>query len=248
MRNYRVSCLIFIISLFCGGNILAGAETPAFKFPTLILYKLVQKAAIMGECTLSYEYESNQEGISGLKLTNFQGMGRSSNETFHTYLFSKNYSLYAAIVKKGGKTIQEIRLKDGINFEYKKEKVFVYKDAKQPGLQTELFTQFPVIDLLSSIFIVSQRVSSGEYKKKAPYNFIFNQSTKIAEISYAGQGTAPFLGKNITTEILLISIRDVEMFRMYVYKDPEGFYFPVSITISGDSGTLEMRADRVVNH
>ena len=223
------------------------ADAP-FKFPGRIQFKLIKDGNFLGDCQLFYKEKTNKKNISSLKLTNFQGLGSSSQETFVTYMFTDNSSIYADFLSDGKKMIHELRLKDGVTFDLKKGQVFIYKEfngQKNPEIQTELFTQYPVINLLSTFFMTAKRVALNEHMKTVKFNLIFGQSTKIAEMNYLGTGKEPFQGKEISTEVMSLNISSVEMFRLKIFKDKDGYCFPVNITISEVGGTFEMRADRI---
>ncbi len=65
-----------------------------------------------------------------------------------------------------------------------------------------------------------------------------------------GEEKFSFQGKDITVNTMTIRYNDVEMFRLKIYKDKEGYYFPVSIAIAVDfsgrnQGAFELRADKI---
>lgn len=242
MKKINVLAIIILLVMGSVHHLWAGAP---FKFPGMIQFKLLKNDNILGECKLLYQENTNKKNISSLKLRNFQGLGYTSQEGFLTFIFKDNSSIYAEFLSKGKEKIYEIRLKEGITFDMKKGQIFIYKEEAKPEMQTELFTKYPVIDLLSSFFVTSKRVALGQYKKTEKFNLIFDKSTKVADMKYMGSQKEPFQGKNVDTQVLSITIRDVEMFRMAIFKDKDEYCFPVSVMISYDGGTFEMRADRV---
>ena len=237
--------IFFIMVFLLLGNVQQTAAKATFKFPARIKYKLLKNDNIVGNCFLIYEKKTDKPGISSLRLTKFQGFGLTSQEQFLTYIYTKHSSLYAQFLLKGGTEIRQIRLKKGLTFDLKKENVFIYQEKAKPQMQTELFTKYPVIDLLSTFFVTSERVASGNYKKGKMHNLIFDKSTKIAKMKYLGPEDAPYKGEMVSTEVISITINNVEMFRLKIYDNGNGYYFPVSITITEGTGTFEMRADRI---
>lgn len=222
----------------------------SFKFPSRISFKLFKNGSFVGECQLLYSEKTNKKGISSLKLTNFQALGISSRESLITYIFSDNFSIYADFVKKGAKVVSEFRLKEEEGFDGTEGQVFVHKELKKDDeIKTEISTQHPVLDLLSTFLVSSQRVASGEHKKKEPFNLLFDRSTKIVDMVYIGTEIEPYQGENVKTEVLSITIRSVEMFRLKIFKDKDGYCFPLSITLAdftdNKEGTFEMRTARV---
>lgn len=252
MRKFSILAVIVIVLLAIGSAQNMWAKD-SFKFPSRISFKLYKNGSFVGECQLLYREKTDKKGISSLKLTNFQALGISSRESLITYMFSKNFSIYADFVKKGAKVVSEFRLKEETGFDGKKGEVFVHKEFKTDDdeIKTEIPTQYPVLDLLSTFLISSERVASGELKKKKkePFNLLFGRSTKIVAMVHIGTEKEPYKGKTVDTEVLSITIRSVEMFRLKIFKDKDGYCFPLSITLSdftdNKEGTFEMRTARV---
>lgn len=216
-----------------------------FKFPQRIQYKMLKNDNIVGECQLLYQEKTNKNGISTLKLKDFQGLGITSQESYISYIFTDNSSIYATFLLKGKEKIYEIRLKEIIGWDMKKEHAFVYKEEAKPEIQAPFYTKYPVIDLLSSFFVTSKRVALGVYKKTEKFNLLFDKSTKIAEMKYMGCQKVPFQGKEVFTDRLTITISNIEFLRMNIFTDCDGYCFPVSVLIAYQGKTFEMRADRV---
>ena len=246
----KISILVIIIFLLEFGvqNVWAG---DSFNFPKRIKFKLLKSDRIMGSCRLDYTKKADYKGTSRLTLKNFEGFGLTSQEWLLTYIFSHDSSIYATFLMKNKIKFSEIRLKEGVGFDGKKGKVFVYRKLDTPDeMQTELFTKYLVIDLVSSLFVTSQRVATGKYKDVQKFNFFFGKSTKIMDMMYIGKEKAPFQGKEVDAHVLTIRYNNVEMFRLKIFKDKDGYCFPVSVTVVTDfSGnnqeSFEMRADKV---
>jgi hypothetical protein len=224
----------------------AASKKSDFLFPQRIQYNISQNGAALAKCTLLYTNNSNKEGISILRLMEFQGMGRTSDDQLVTYMYKKNASVYADfLTKPGGQKVYEIRLKEGMTFDLKKENVFIYKELAGAQMQTELFTQYPVISLQSSFFVASMRVGNGTHKTNKKYNLLWDKSTKIAQMNYKGTGTSNYKNKDVPVEILSISVRGVEIFLLKIFRDKDGYCFPVSITLFNDKDTVEMKVHQV---
>jgi hypothetical protein len=234
--------------------ILLGAHhswsNESFKFPTMIKFKLLRNNKIIGSCQFFYEEETNKEGISSLRMKNFEGFGFTSQEWLATYIFAKDSSIYADFIMKGRKAISEIRLKkEAIGFDGKKGKIFIYKDLESPGeMQTEIFTEYTVIDLLSMFFVVSKKVASGK-EEAEKFNFLIDKSTKIVDMISMMEEKVPFQGKEVDTHVFSFTYHDREIFRVKIFKDRNGFCFPVSVEIvtdfTGSGQSIELRADKV---
>lgn len=137
-------------------------------------------------------------------------------------------------------------------FDLEQGKVFKYKEGDNSQLQTEIFAKYKVIDLLSSFFIGSKRVAEGSHAQPQKYNFFFDKSTKIVDMVHLGSEQAPFDGKMVDTELLVMTISNVEIFRLNIYKDPTGYCFPVIVSIkdyrNDSNDTFELRADEIIRN
>lgn len=247
----KISALVIIVCLLGFGNRIIWAKED-FKFPKAVKYKILKNDKVVGSCALTYEETGKREDISTLRLINFEGLGITSQEWMLSYILKKDSSTYATFVKKGKNTISEIILKERMGFDGTKGQAFVYKEYNtQSGeMQTELFTQHPVIDLVSSFFVTSQKAAEQTYSKVEKFNFLFGKSTKIMDMVYAGEENVPFEGKEVSTHVLIIRYNNVEIFRFKIFKHPDGYYFPVSIVLVTDftenkEESFEMRASEI---
>ena len=241
----RKLAILIIAALLLFPGVHKSWANNLFKFPQRIQYKMLKNNLIVGECYLLYQERTNQKGISSLKLKNFQGLGFTSRQSFHTYIFTDNSSIYATFLLEGKEKIYEIRLKEGLTFDLKKERFFVYKEEAKSEIQAPLYTQYHVIDLFTSFFVTSKRVALGDYKKTEKFNLLFDKSTKVVEMKYMGCQKSPFQGKEVFTDLLTITTSNIELFRMNIFTDRDGYCFPVAVLISYPGETFEMRADRV---
>jgi hypothetical protein len=245
----KLSVLLLTVCLIIVGAQNQWADS-SFKFPKMIKFKLFKNDTIVGGCQFSYEEKTNKEGISYLNMRNFEGIGFTSQEWLATYIFAKDSSIYADFIMKGKKAISEIRLKeDALGFDGKKGKIFLYKDLESPDeMQTEIFTEYRVIDLLSMFFVVSKKVASGK-KEVEKFNFLIDKSTKIVDMVPMMGEKVPFEGKEVDANVFSFTYHDLEIFRVKVFKDKNGFCFPVSVKIvtdfTGSGQSIELRADKV---
>lgn len=246
----KISILMIVVCLTGLGvqNLWAG---DSFKFPSTIKYKLLKNDKVMGSCRLSYDIKGKFPETSTLRLVDFEGLGLTTQEWLLTYIFAKDSSIYATFTLKGKRKVSEIRLKEGMGFDGKSGQVFVYKKLDSPEeMQTELFTQYPVIDLISSFFVTSQMVAADNHSKTEKFNFLFGKSTKIMDMMYVGTDKIPYRGREVSTQVLIVRYNNVEIFRFKIFKDSNGYFFPVSVVVVTDftgSGqeTFELRADQV---
>ena len=223
----------------------------SLKFPKMIKFKLFKNDKIVGRCQFFYSKETKIDDVSSLRLKNFEGLGFTSREWLFTYIFTGDSSIYADFIMRGKEDkVSEIRLiKDAVGFDGKKGKIFRYKDLESPDeMQTEIFTEYTVIDLLSMFFVVSKKVVSGK-KEVEKFNFLIDKSTKIVDMVPMLEEKAPFEGKEVDTHVFSFTYHDREIFRVKIFKDRDGFCFPVSVEIvtdfTGEGQKIELRADQI---
>jgi hypothetical protein len=249
MRKIRILIIIMCLLGLGVQNVWPGS---AFKFPASIKYKLLKNDKVVGSCKLTYSEKGKLQDTSTLKLINFEGLGITSQEWLLTYILKKDSSIYANFTMKGQKPISQIRLVKGMGFDGKTGQVFKYEKPNSPDeMQTEIFTTHPVIDLISSFFVISQKVAHGEHSTSQKFNFLFGKSTKIMNMMYMGDEDVPFSGKMVSAYVLVITYNNREIFRFKISREDKDCYFPVSVILVTDftentQETLELRADEVL--
>ena len=247
-----IPLLLIVILIVIGLQHLWPYE--AFKFPSATKYKLLKNDKVIGNCLLTYEKKGKLEETSALTLKGFGGLGLTYQEWLFTYILTRDSSVHATFKMKGKKLISEIRLKESLGFDGRSGKVFVCKDVYSPyEFQAELFTQYPVIDLVSSFFVTSQKVASGNHSKPEMFNLLLGKSTRIIEMRYTGIEKIFYQGKEVSTLVLVLINRnnDEEIFRFKIFKDANGCCFPVSAVLTyftgGSQEIFEMRATEIKN-
>lgn len=254
MKRISISLVVFVLIMITQ----TGWSQTQFKFPEKIQFKLLKNDRVMGSCNFQYKEKSERKGfgrnLSYLKMGKFQAFGLTLEDVWYTYIFRDTLSVYSdsAVKKNEKKPFVQIELKEGIRFDMGKGQVFIYREKNSKrSVQTELFTKHKVISFLSCLFIASRRVALGEHQQVKPYNLIIEKSTKIVEMKYLKQEKAPFLGKMVPVEVILLTNpnnKDMEVIRMRIFKDSEGYCFPVSILYNPkQQDSFEMRADKVQN-
>ncbi|MCK4761252.1 MAG: caspase family protein [Candidatus Aminicenantes bacterium] len=202
----------------------------SFKFPEKIGYKILKNGAIMGDCYLRFKEETFKQGSSSLRFTGFDGMGLTSKDSLITFIFGRDLSIYASIFMKDKKTFSEWRLKEGLAFDGKKGKEFIFKErGSSDEIHRENFIRFKVIDFLSSFLIASQRIQSGKYERPGNFNLILGERVYTVRFLYFGRDEVPFQGKNVRTHVLVMTHNSVEILRYYIYKNEKGACFPVKV-------------------
>jgi hypothetical protein len=180
-------------------------------------------------------------------LKNFRGMGLQSNERLITYIFKDDLSLNATFLQRDKEIIYEIKLTEGVSFLGTQTTVFNYKKANSKGItQTEVFSEDPVVNLLSAFVIVSNIVARGEYHTKN-FNLLLDDVTRIVEIAHHGREYIVFQGQDVPTEILSLQYKGREFMRFHIHKDSSGYYFLVQVLIDDEGNSLELRADMIAH-
>lgn len=248
MKRLTLSLLFFCVFGLFSQTILAK---DTFQYPKKIEFKLLKNGGVLGKCSLIYKKTGKFEGTFSLKLIDFQGFGIKSRQWLVSYVFHKDNSIYATYVMEGKAPFSEIRLKEGIGFDLKKGNLFVYKEYKgeNKNINTELMTTYPVIDLVSAYYITSRKVAGQEHKNTHQFNFLFGKSTKIMSMVHIAEENVIFKGKPVPTSVLAITYNNVEIFRFKIFRDSDGFCYPVSVTVASGfdnkQSAYEMRASEV---
>jgi hypothetical protein len=245
MRKFSVLVIIVLLVVL---NIQNGWAGSSFKFPKLIKFKILKNDKIVGNCQFFYDKETVKDGVSALKMKDFEGIGVSSKEWLFTYFFNKDSSLYANFIMKGKKVVSEIRVGREVGWDGKMGKFMRYKDLESPDeVKIEVCTEYTMIDLLSTFFVTSQKVAAGK-KEPEKYNFLIDKGVKIVEIVPLVKDTVSFQGKEVSTDAFAVIYRNTILFRLKIFKDENGYCFPINIYIvtdfAGSWQNLEMRAEK----
>jgi hypothetical protein len=222
-------------------------DSKVFKFPQMITFNVLKDDKNVGSCQLFYQEKTEREGLSYLRIKNFQGFGFNSDEWLASYIFAHDFSLYAEFLLKENKKIYEIKLTEGKGFDGKKDKIIVYKEKGKPEIQIIPFTEYPIIDLLAIPLITSKKAVTGNLEREK-FNLLFGKSTIIVDMSYESQEVVRFQGSGVSAAVFSINYKNAEMFRLKIFKDSDGYCFPVSVVIVNDfvgsGGTFEIRANK----
>ncbi|OQW92873.1 MAG: hypothetical protein BWK78_00255 [Thiotrichaceae bacterium IS1] len=217
------------------------------QFPAQILYKILIANKVMGSTKMTFTPKGREEGTYSLTLAQFQGLGFKLQDRNVTLVKKNNLSLYANFLTRGDQTIYEIRLGSGDDFGITRQ-AFRYKEATDKGtIDTMLYSDYRVIDLLSSFLVISEKVRGGD-KQSDKFNLFIGKSTKIVDLEYVGEVKIPYQGKEVPTTALSLKYNGKEVFRFHIYQQG-GVYFPVSVTIEDEKqGHIELRADNIADN
>jgi hypothetical protein len=217
----------------------------SFKFPKRIMFNLLKNDKIVGRCQLLYNEDAKYEGLSSLKLIGFNGLGITSEECLFTYAFKNEFSIYSIFRLKGKQTVYEIGLREDIQFGGQKGKVLICKIGEKSSLlQIAFHPQYPVMDLLT-LFLIGARTVFDDEKGVKTFNLLIEKSTKRVDMIYSRKKKSVFQGKEETTHFVSLNYNKEEILRLNIFKNPNGYCFPVKITISGFSGRKEEKIELI---
>jgi len=243
-----------IVLLLCLFPIYSYSESlNDFKFPKRILYKCMINKTISGSSSFCYEKNIKRYILS---LKNFRGFSIFSNDVFYS-LINTNYQFQSSTLVRGKDLIAEIRLlnlnlsEDRLNhsFSFLGGDLIAIKNKHQRRIIETFMIVSDYMDLLSSFVLLSKKMHSDFKYVKKSYVFIILSNLYMVNCKYIGQENYYYRGSRVkVTKYLidkkselkfsqLINHSSSEFFNFaeyYIYKDDEGYCFPVAIKLSGE--------------
>jgi len=234
-----------LFTLLCLGTT-TGVTLADVKFPSAIRYQVVVAGKNVGNASFNFSQRSKYPGTYSLTLNNLQGLGIKSDEQMFTYVEQADFSLHAAFVSKSGKTLSEIRIVERRDIDYTtKRQAYAYKEAGAKGsIDTMIYSDHKVVDLLSSFVVFSEKVRNKNVKSEK-FNLWLDKSTKIVDLVHKGTESVAYKGAKVKTTALSLEYGAVELFKFNIYSE-RGRYFPVRVSIESDKGLIEFVADTVI--
>ena len=232
--------------------ILAAGTASAGTFPRQIHFN-VKKGITGGSFDLSFgeDLTAEKKDRYQIKLAEFEGLGFSSDQELFSMIAKKDLSLYGHIVVGADKQrIRQVLLADDCKSGMGRDTTTCFKYQDQEGdnaLQTEIFTPYLAIDLVSSIVVATQEASKRTFSP-TNFNFIFNKLTK--QVTLAREGAESLetpLGRRDTV-ILSLKLKDTdfELYRFYIGRDAKGHYPVKMVFVDDNDDAMEFTAERVV--
>jgi hypothetical protein len=229
----------------------SGAATADSVFPKFIRFK-VTKGLASGSFDLSFGEDIGSVDKYVITLKNFEGLGVTSKQQLWSLIFKQDLSLYGHLVTEGENTrnpISSVFLNDDCKSALgrTKTKCFLYKGREQgEAIQTEIFTPYRAIDLVSSIVVATNEGSSKTFSPR-DFNFIFEKRTRQVTLEKTGNELLETpLGKR---DALILALKlkdsDFELYRFYVTREKEGFY-PAKMVFVDESATVEFVAETIL--
>ncbi len=227
---------------------MTGASFAApFKFPAKINYDIFVNGSKKASSVFSVVSKKDKAGtpVYQLFFGNFKALGFTSKDQIYTIVFKTDLSLSRTVLTRGKKTIYEMKAKKGSGMFEDEAITFVYTEDTLTGpIETEPYTPYKVIDLLSLFIVASKSVASGN-KGPQKFSFFVKKSTEVVELIHRGNATVSYQGQNVTTTVVELSHQGREVLKLNIYRDKSGFHFPVKLSITGEAqGLVEFRATK----
>lgn len=215
-----------------------------FQFPSKIEYDIFVNGA--KKASSSFSVVSKGTSLYQLSFGNFQGLGFTSRDKIYTVVFQDTLSLSKTKLMRGKEKVYEMKAKKAQGmFGDEETNIFVYQEESLAGpIETEPYTPYPVIDLLSLFLVASETVASG---KKGPQDFSFfvKRSTEIVQLEQVGNASISYQGQTVQTTKVVLTYQGMEAFKLHIYQDQYGFYFPVQFSIDDEQeGLVKLRATK----
>ena len=207
-----------------------------FKFPKAILYKIIKGNKFCASTI--FKFQKKDKTYFHLQLNSFNGFGIDSKDLSHSFI-DKNYQLERSMITRKKRILSEVAvLKDT---EYKTSLlggtlIAIKKtiDEKQKILEI-LTDEKNIMDFLSSFVLLSKKESSDKKLLQESYLFVISNNLFEVGCKYIGQEMYNFKGTTIyVTKYLLakhLNFEDNNLAEFYIYKDSDGYCFPVKIRI-----------------
>ncbi len=232
----------------------------AVIFPQEIKFKVRKGNMLAGSFNLSFGDDLNAEDGDRyqIMLSDFEGLGFSSGQQLVSFVFKDDLALFGHVVLgEDGKQVREVLLDTDCTsvIGHKKTRCFKYREFDKgtagAPIQTEIFTPYKAIDLISSI-LVATHVADGErtaQRDRQGFDFIFNRSTKQVLLVYEGveEIDTPSGRRSVVALSLRHMATEHELYKFYIGRDAElRRSFPVKVVFVDDKGSrLELVAAEV---
>jgi hypothetical protein len=180
-----------------------------------------------------------------LALVDFEALGQARDDKLQTALLKDDLSLSrSALVRGPSKTkLWEIRFTRAMTIDGQQGDVYQYLDPESSAaMETEIYSEHKVVDLLAVLYLACARVASGEQEAPTLLNLFIEQSTQIVEMVSLGKAEAEYRGEKVEVSELGLRWNDNEIFRIQVLTDADRYTFPVNVKIDRPGVQLAIRA------
>lgn len=247
MKRITIGGLLLALAA-AGAPPAVGQDLP---FPSELSFKVRKGQLLTGRFQLAFGVDLNAPtDVDGYQLTlsEFESLGYSSNQKLVSTVMVDDLSLYGHVVWDGDKVLRQLFLVRNCRSALGGEtSCFRYKEGTDGNeLQTEIFTPYPALDLVSSILVAARATEEKGFKGR-DYNFMFNSTTRqVSLVARDSEEIDTPLGR-MKTRVLALVHKDsgVELYRFYVGRDRQGA-FPVRMVYEDQrEGTIEFLVDKV---
>jgi len=251
MEKNKYLKFLLIISVLMLANSLWAQFT--FKFPAKIKYKMYKNNQPMGSAALFFTGETgirrfNRE-LSSLRLTYFQESEDNFQYMFESYIFKDNQSLCLdSFIKSDNTVASQLDLKERTGKNGNKEQYFVHrKGNSRHRRQYETIDQYRTIGKISSILVACQKVFFGGYKNNENFNYFSPDRNGEVRMLYKGRELISMDKKIVSLHTMALVHNRQEIHRFKIYKDPQGYCYPVSLLFNIDDKqrSIEVRLEKL---
>ncbi|RKZ41986.1 MAG: hypothetical protein DRQ41_07550 [Gammaproteobacteria bacterium] len=217
-----------------------------FKFPNKIHYDIFVNGSNEASSTFSFVSKKDKAGtpVYQLSFGNFQALGFTSRDKIYTVIFQKDLSLSRTVLMRGNEKFYEMKAKKGSGMFDDEAITFIYAEDTLTGpIETEPYTPYPVIDLLSLFLVASESVATN--KGQQNFSFFVKKSTEIVKLIPLDKAEVSYQGAEVSTTVMELSHQGREILKLNIYRDKNGFHFPLRLSIKDEEqGLVEFRATK----
>ncbi|MCI5127372.1 MAG: hypothetical protein D3905_12010 [Candidatus Electrothrix sp. AS4_5] len=238
-----------IITLLSFITLLSHTDSQAteINFPQHLTYKVFKNGIAGGQATLAFKKHQSKRGpVFRIKLFDFEGLGFKSDQYLITDIDQNNLTLLSSKLfphKRANMPIFEAMASDGSDSILGNSET-VYRYATKGGggvLETGLYSNYRVIDLLSSFVVASDMVRVSKKQKKEHFDFLIKEKVKNVEMTVSGKKEQIKLeGEIISTTPVSLQYTPKggtpkQLYTFYIHNSK---FFPVKIAFPFEGGTL----------
>jgi len=237
MKHINRILLISCIALVFVPQQLLSKSTGDFNFPRSIRYKILRNTQYVSTNTLKF----GKKGLSTVlvSIDNFLSL---NGEKLIAYVNGETYSLFSILIMRQKQVLHEWRIKKNSGLGLLDGNVISYKDYQEtnPSI-SQIGTSYRVIDMLSSFFILSNKISTANFETEQ-FHFISGKS--VITVNSIVDRNIPIQYKSdkiCTTKITLkhnleseknkqMKYLDIVSFNVY-YDRKRELWFPIHVRI-----------------
>ena len=235
MKHINRILLICSIELVFATQPLLSKSIEDYNFPKRISYKILRNSQYVSKSVFKFSVKGTSVLVT---MDNFF----NSEELFVAYVNGEAYSLYSLFTMRQKQILHEWRIKKNTGLGLLDGNVISYKDYQEsnPSI-TQIGISYRVIDMLSSFFILSNKISTANFETEQ-FHFISGES--VITVNSVVDRNIPIQYKSdkiCTTKITLkhkleseknkqMKYLDIVSFNVY-YDRKHDLWFPIRVRI-----------------